>query len=308
MTARDGDIEAMAKSMSDHLKDAAQTQDSFEQDFVQISYGIMSSIVEPLVTHMGFHETLTEPVVLLDSACGSGVLTQEVQAALAEEVLEMSSFTCADNAVGMVDLVKRRIVEEKWVNAEAKVLDAMNTGLPDNSFSHVGVALALHLIPDPDAVVKDCIRILKPGGIFGASTWSRATADMFWIPDMRTALQSLPFDAPLPHPVPMQMHHSGRWDDAGWIEKHLADDLGLTNVSVRESAGKYRFAGADEFMATFHMMVPWLMNTFWSDEVRGRHSVEEVKGLVKRHLEDKYGGKGWSIGWRVITMTATVTK
>ncbi|KAL7812667.1 S-adenosyl-L-methionine-dependent methyltransferase [Trichoderma aethiopicum] len=309
MTARDGNIEAMAKSMSDHLENAAQTQDSFSQDLVQMSHGIMRTIVEPLVTHMGFREkTLTEPVVLLDSACGSGVLTQEVQAALSGEVLARSSFMCADNAVGMVDLVRRRIVEEKWVNAEARVLDATNTGLPDSSFSHVGVALALHLIPDPDAVVKDCIRILKPGGVFGASTWPKATAEMFWIPDMRTALESLPFDAPMPQPVPMQMHHSGRWDDAAWVERHLAEDLGLTGVSVRESEGSYRFGSADEFMATFHMMVPWLMKTFWSDEVRERHSPEEVKGLVKRHLEEKYGGEGWSIGWRVICMTATVAK
>lgn len=124
MTARDGDIEAMAKSMSDHLADAAQTQDSFTQDLVQASHGILRAIVEPLVTQMGFRETLAEPVVLLDSACGSGVLTQEVQAALSGEVLARSSFTCADKAVGMVDLVKKRIVEEKWVNAEAKVLDA----------------------------------------------------------------------------------------------------------------------------------------------------------------------------------------
>ncbi|PTB64785.1 S-adenosyl-L-methionine-dependent methyltransferase [Trichoderma citrinoviride] len=294
--------------MSEHLKDAAQAQDSFEQDFIRLSHGIMKIIVEPLVNHMGFYKTVAEPVVLLDSACGSGVLTQEVQAALSDEVLAASSFTCADNAVGMVDLVKRRIVDEKWVNTEARVLDAMNTGLPDNTFSHVGVALALHLTPDPDAVVKDCIRILKPGGTFGASTWPKANADMFWIPDMRTALESLPFDAPPLPAIPMQMHHSGHWDDAAWVETHLARDLGLTNVSVRESGSRYRFASADEFMATFSMMVPWMMNTFWSDEVREKHSVDEVRGLVKRHLEDKYGGHGWSIGWRVITMTATVSK
>ncbi|KAK1244479.1 hypothetical protein MKX07_003278 [Trichoderma sp. CBMAI-0711] len=302
------DVEAMAKSMSDFFKDTAQKQDSFKHDFVQASHGIMRSIVEPLVTQMGFRETLTEPVVLLDSACGAGVLTQEVQAALPKELLERSSFTCADNAEGLVDVVKRRIAEEKWVNAEAKVLDAMNTGLPDNSFTHVGIALALHIIPDPDAVVKDCIRMLKPGGIFGASTWSKASANMFWIADMRTALQSLPFDAPLPDPFPMQLHTSGHWDDAAWVEKHLVEDLGLTNVSVREPAGEYKFASADEFMAAFQMMLPWIMKTFWSDEVREKHSVEEVKELVKKHLEDKYGGKGWTIKWRVITMTATASK
>ncbi|KAL6866865.1 S-adenosyl-L-methionine-dependent methyltransferase [Trichoderma novae-zelandiae] len=300
------DVEAMAKSMSDHLQAVAQTQGSFEQDFIRLSRGIMRLLVEPLVAHMGFDDTVTEPVVLLDSACGSGVLTQEVQAALSDEVLGRSSFTCADHAAGMVGLVKKRIVDEEWVNAEAKVLDAMDTGLPDSSFSHVGVALALHLTPDPDAVVKG--RILRPGGTFGASTFPESNAAMFWIPDMRSALQSLPFDAPLPDPMPMQMHRAGRWDDAAWVERHLARDLGLAEVSVRESAGAYGFESAEDFMATFRMMVPWMMKTFWSDEVREAHSEDEVRGLMRRHLEDKYGGGGWSISWRVITMTATVRK
>lgn len=156
--------------------------------------------------------------------------------------------------------------------------------------------------------VPDCIRILKPGGTFGASTWSKSNADIFWIPDMRSALQSLPFDAPFPDPLPMQMHHSGHWDDAAWIEKHLVEDLGLTNVSVKESLGTYRFENAAEFMASFGTMLPWAMNTFWSEEVRKAHSLDEVKELLKQHLEDKHGGEGWSIDWLVITMTATVDK
>ncbi|KAL7948597.1 hypothetical protein V8C42DRAFT_314936, partial [Trichoderma barbatum] len=206
----------------------------------------------------------------------------------------------------MVDLVKKRIVGEKWVNAEAKILDAMNTGLPDNTFSHVAVALALHLTPDPDAVIKDCIKILKPGGKFGASTFSKRNADMFWIPDMRSALESFPFDTPFPDPMPMQMHSSGHWDDAAWIEKHLAEDLGLANVSVRETRGTYRMESATEFVKSFGMMMPWVMSTFWSEEVRKEHPVEDVKELLRKHLEEKHGGEGWSIDWLEITMTATV--
>jgi UDP-N-acetylmuramyl pentapeptide synthase len=103
------------------------------------------------------------------------------------------------------------------------------------------------------------------------------------------------------------MHQSGHWDDAAWVEGHLKE-LGLTNVSAKESLGTYRFENAAEFIISFGMMLPWAMNTFWSKEVREAHPVEEVKELLKRHLDDKYNGGGWSIEWLVITMTGTVDK
>ncbi|RFU77350.1 hypothetical protein TARUN_4902 [Trichoderma arundinaceum] len=329
------DVETMAKSMQAHFHTVAQSTSSFEQDFTRVSQRLIRYIAEPLVAQMGLNGGISKPIALFDNACGAGVVTQEVQAALPDEILQSSSFTCADSSAAMVDLVKKRIVNEKWVNVEAKVLDAMvgalliciiygplymvdetaanvhyfpqNSGLPENSFSHVAIALALHITPDPDAVVKDCIRLLKPGGTFGASTWPKSNSNMFWIPDMRSALQSLPFDAPFPDPMPMQMHHSGHWDDAAWVEKHLRE-LGLANVSVKESLGTYKFESATEFMTSFGMMLPWVMNTFWSEEVRNAHPAEEVKELLKQHFEDKYNGQGWSVEWLVITMTATVNK
>lgn len=103
----------------------------------------------------------------------------------------------------------------------------------------------------------------------------------------------------------MQMHRSGHWDDAAWVEKHLAE-LGLTNVTVREIPGTYRFANAEEFVTSFSMMLPWVRNTFWSEEVRNAHPVEEVMELLKQHFEAKYNGQGWSIDWLVIYMTGSV--
>lgn len=124
MAATD-DIETMAKSMSAHFKTLPQQTPTFEKDFIDVSRGVMRLIAEPLVNDIGLKGKVTEPVKLLDSACGAGVVTQEVQAALPDEILRLSSFTCSDSSPAMVDVVKKRIVNEKWVNAEAKVLDAM---------------------------------------------------------------------------------------------------------------------------------------------------------------------------------------
>lgn len=158
-----------------------------------------------------------------------------------------------------------------------------------------------------NGIPVDCMRLLKPGGRFGASTWPKSNGNMFWIPDMRDAIQSLPFDAPIPDPMPMQLHKSGHWDDAAWINGHLKE-LGLANVSVKENLGTYKVENAADFIKCFGMMLPWVMNTFWSEEVRRAHSVEQVREMLRQHLEKKYNGEGWSIEWLVITMTGTVDK
>ena len=86
---------------------------------------MMKLLVEPLLTQMGLTRETKSPVALLDSACGTAVFTQEVQRALSQRVLERSSFTCADSAAGLVDLVRKRAAAEGWVNVEARVADAM---------------------------------------------------------------------------------------------------------------------------------------------------------------------------------------
>ncbi len=151
------------------------------------------------------------------------------------------------------------------------------------------------------------MRVLQPGGVFGATTFTKDNGNSFWIKDTTAAFAAMPFDAALPEALPMQTHDSGHWTDPVWIESHLKE-LGLKNVSVEVKPGSYHIENADEFIRCISMMFGFLMKSFWSEETREAHSVEEVKGLVRRFLEEKYEGKGWDIYWKVIYMTGTVEK
>lgn len=73
---------------------------------------------------MGISENVTTPVKFLDSACGSGVLTDAVQKILSKDVLDKSTFLMADVGDGMLNVAKKRLGTEGWVNAEIKKLDA----------------------------------------------------------------------------------------------------------------------------------------------------------------------------------------
>ncbi|KAF4974794.1 hypothetical protein FZEAL_8348 [Fusarium zealandicum] len=256
---------------------------SLEEQMIYVSRNLMPRLMAPMAPQMGISAETSTPVALLDNACGTGVFMDQVQQTLTKEVLEKSTFVCADNGDGMVSLSKRRAEMEGWVNTEVKKLDAMNTGLAENTFTHVGIGLALHIIPNPDAVLADCKRILKSGGIFGATTFHKANT--FWIPDMRSAFKSFPFEAPFPNEVKMQMHDQGDWTTPEWIEEHLKEQ-GFADVQVKNDSRSYCMKSAEEYVMTFGIMLSWLMNTWWSEETRREHSVEEVRELIRKHLED----------------------
>lgn len=85
----------------------------------------MKLLAAPLLLQMDMRTSRTTPVQFLDSACGTGVVTQELQAILSPDVLASSSFLCADTSDVLVGLVESRIENEGWVNTQTRVLDAM---------------------------------------------------------------------------------------------------------------------------------------------------------------------------------------
>ncbi|KAG8668597.1 hypothetical protein FPOAC1_007980 [Fusarium poae] len=287
------------------LRELYTTMDkgSLEEQMIYVSRTIMPKLIKSLPPQMGISEKTSTPVAFLDSACGSGVLTDAIQKTLSMDVLDKSTFICADASDGMIAIAEKRLGLESWVNTEVKKLDATDTKLAENSFTHVGLGLALHLIPKPDAVLADCKRILKPGGIFGATTFHKDNT--FWVPDMREAFASFPFEAPMPEVMPMQIHDQGEWTSPAWIEEHLKEQ-GFQDVQVNVDHDRYFLRSAEEYMLQCGMMLGWVMNTWWSEEVRREHPLEEVKELLRKHLEEKYDGKGWYIEFKVICMTGRV--
>lgn len=122
---------------------------------------------------------------------------------------------------------------------------------------------------------------------------------------MRTAFASFPFEAPLPEVLPMQMHDQGDWTSPAWIEKHLKEQ-GFQDVKVTVDHDKMFLKSAEEYILIAGVMLGWLMKTYWSEEVRKEHPEGEVKELLRKHLEEKYQGKGWEIEFKVICMTGRV--
>lgn len=180
-----------------------------------------------------------------------------------------------------------------------------DSGLAENSLTHVVIGLGLHLIPRPDKTIKDVVRILKPGGVFGCIT--PHVDHIGWVADVRSAFASFPFDAPFEEKNRAQVHDVGRWYDEAWVSGYLQDN-GFKDVETCLESGTVKVRDARHWLDVFGPVVALIVNTEWSEELRGEHGLEEVKGLIKEHLEGKYGGKGWDVGFACIVASGTVVK
>lgn len=297
------------KGTSQHLQRTLKGvhMSTLEESMLHASQGVIKDLGAPLVTQMRIDGNVSEPLCFLDLACGTGIITDLVQERVSPAVLAKSSFRAGDASEAMISVAKKRMEMEGWVNTEVGIMDAKKLDLPSDSFTHVAIALALHMIPGPDDIVKDSMRLLKPGGIFGASTWAAVNSRQWFITDLDTAFASLPFATPPLAPVSMQIHDDGHWTDASWIEQHLRE-LGLEDVTVEEKPGTYRFKSAEDWMMTFESMMMWMMNAKWDEEAKQKMTAAEVKERVLQHLREKYNGEGWDVAWTTIVMTGSVPR
>lgn len=95
-----------------------------EETLLMVSRGLMRHLIGPLIVQMGISQNMQSPVKFLDLACGTGVASSEVQMRLPKAVREESSFIASDLSPDMVEIVKKRIEAEEWLNTETMVLDA----------------------------------------------------------------------------------------------------------------------------------------------------------------------------------------
>lgn len=78
--------------------------------------------------------------VVLDNACGTGIISSTLNASLDNEVKRGWKLTCGDTSEGMLEHTRRRMKQEGWPNAEVKTVDARDNGLPSAHYTHAFTA------------------------------------------------------------------------------------------------------------------------------------------------------------------------
>ena len=92
---------------------------------------------------------------VLEIATGPGLLAKHVAPAA-------SRMIATDYSEGMIAEAKKGDYPQ---NLTFEVADAMNLPYADHYFDAVLIANALHIVPDPEKVLREIDRVLRPGGI-----------------------------------------------------------------------------------------------------------------------------------------------
>lgn len=81
-----------------------------------------------------------QPLVVLDNACGTGVISSTLNDKLDDTVKKTWKLTCGDISSAMIEYTMHRMQQEGWQNAETKIVDAQKPELASAQFSHIFTA------------------------------------------------------------------------------------------------------------------------------------------------------------------------
>ncbi|KAK6957224.1 hypothetical protein Daesc_000006 [Daldinia eschscholtzii] len=231
-----------------------------------------------LLSQAGLDESTSKPFSLLDNACGAGPVAAHLQEHIDHKLLSESKVVCADFNENFVNILKRRASKYNWINVETAVADAQ-----------------------PEDVLQDAIRILKPGGVLAFTTWHKDTQG--WGPDMRSCFEALPFDAPMPNPVPMAINGKFQWADPVGVEEELKAH-GFVNIQVKTVPHLVRVNSAEDYLQSYRMMKDWMVNTYWSEDSK-KKAKDMLEEHIVNHLKEKYNG-ALSLLFPLVTASASL--
>jgi tocopherol O-methyltransferase len=103
---------------------------------------------------------------VLDAGCGIG----------ASAVYLADKLGCVVDGITLANEQVRRGGEKAAAagvsdRVSFQVMDAMNTSYSDNTFDVVWALESCELMPDKAAFIRECVRVLKPGGRLMVATW-----------------------------------------------------------------------------------------------------------------------------------------
>lgn len=149
----------------------------------------------------------------------------------------------SDVAPGMVDLLRRTVAGA--ANITVARLDARRLDLPDASVDAIVFRMGLMLVTAPAEVLRECHRVLRPGGRLGIAVWA-APQHNPWLTSvgMAAMMHGLVSGGPPTGPGgPFSLA-----DPAALQE--LIRASGFADVTVDAVETEARFADADEHFAT----------------------------------------------------------
>ncbi|KAJ5816217.1 hypothetical protein N7447_008450 [Penicillium robsamsonii] len=239
-----------------------------------------------------------QPLVILDNACGTGVVSSTLNSKLDNIVKKTWKLTCGDISSAMIEYTKVRMQQESWPHTETKIVDAQKPELASGQFSHIFTAFAYMALPESVKALKETARMLQPGGTIAFSTW----IEPGWMAIARAAIESMPGDLCFPEtPKLLAVITDGQWDSKPWIESQL-EELGFQDTEVRPTTIKLTLT-SPVFVDMSMLMFPMMMNSFWTEKQREENK-DKVRPALEKYVENVYGSGNIDTEWVAILSSA----
>jgi len=192
-------------------------------------------IHEWMIDHLDIHPGMR----VLEIAAGPGDT-----GFLAAKRLDGGRLLSTDLSPSMVDSARQRGAELAITNADYRVLDAQAMDLPDASFDAVLCRWGFMLMPDPLASLRECRRVLVPGGrlVFAVFTGPEDNSFASLPARILTEWGFLPKPTDGWHPGILALADRTRL-------LTLIDRAGFASVDVEPVNMVWTFADADDYWA-----------------------------------------------------------
>jgi ubiquinone/menaquinone biosynthesis C-methylase UbiE len=166
---------------------------------------------------------------------------------LAARLLGGGQLVSTDISAVMVDSARKRAAELGVTNAEHRVLDAQKMDLPDSSFDGVICRWGFMLMPEPQTALRECRRILAPGGrlVFAVFTGPDENAWASIPPRILIAAGHLPPPATGWQPGILALGDRARLQT-------LLDEAGFSSTEIERVDMTWTFTDADDY---WHFLV-----------------------------------------------------
>lgn len=204
---------------------------------------------------------------LLDLAAGSGTLAMAAAQAVGAE----GRVTAVDHSESMLAHLEAKLAQFGIANIDIHVMDEARLDFRRDYFHRVACSLALDRFSEPQRMITECRRVLRPGGRFGCSS----LASVAFQPQIDVLRRQI---GEYRHGVP----------DLPWVGTRTPQALsglltaaGFTDVAIHEFNLGYRLGDAEQWwdVVRYSSLHRWLepLTPKEIQELRARHLHEIAK-------------------------------
>ena len=211
---------------------------------------------------------INESSIVLDNATGGGVAALAAKAKYAADIND-----------SMLALAKSR-------GLNTLKADQSHVPLDSATLTHVTNAFGVFFSADDDAVLRETLRLLIPGGVAGFTSWK----SIGWWADVAPHM-------PLPLPSPESLFPA-KWNDADVVREKMVR-AGFSDVEVTEYVFRPEVS-VEEFAEATAVLVKTIARRVWPEEDFVRYG-PGIEGRIVDCIKDKYE-KTWNG-----VMTALIT-